>query len=142
MTEITFGNYRLSVNVEDTRAWYAAYGETAGGCDCAYCRNFAAAADGIPREAGTFLARLGLDIQKPGEVMEQGREADGRHRYTVQYHVAGTLEEMGETDMELAPGITAWFTVDMGPFLRDFPEPFFQCCLDLRLPWALEEPDD
>lgn len=38
-----------------------------------------------------------------------------------------------------ATGVSVWFTTDMGPFLRDFPEPFFRCCISMVLPWILEE---
>lgn len=142
MTEFVFAPYRLLVDVEATRAWYDAYGEPAGGCGCAYCRNFLAAAPALPPEVKGFLAPLGLELCRPGEVMEWCREADGRHLYTVQYHLAGTLLEKGEADIRLAPEITGGFASGMGPFLQGFPEPFFQCYLDLRLPWVLEEPDD
>lgn len=141
MTEFVFGDHHIKVDVEATRTWYAAHGEIAGGCDCAYCRNFAAAVGGAPGEIREFLARLGLDIQRPGEVVECGREENGSHRYTVLYHVAGTLLERGAADIALAPEITGGFASDMGPFLQGFPEPFFQCYLDLHLPWVLEEAD-
>ena len=39
-------------------------------------------------------------------------------------------------------GVTAGFATDMGPFLRNFPEPCFQCWLSMTLPWVLEEPAD
>ena len=40
MTEFVLGGYRLAVDAEATRAWYARYGDATGGCDCAYCRNY------------------------------------------------------------------------------------------------------
>lgn len=37
MTELTFGAYRLLVDVEATRAYYAAHNEPWITCDCAGC---------------------------------------------------------------------------------------------------------
>ena len=54
MTEFVFGPYRLEVDVEATRNWYDLYGEPAGGCDCAYCRNFTAAVETLRRRWGNF----------------------------------------------------------------------------------------
>ena len=131
MTEFTFGNHRIWVDVERTRAWYDAYGEPAAGCTCGNCRNFMAAASLLPKGVGEFLAPLGLTLLKTAEVMEWCKEADGRHWYTLQYHLAGELVEKGKEPVEVVPEVTAGFTVDSGPFLKDFPEPFFQLFLDV-----------
>lgn len=141
MTEFAVGDGRIQVDVEATQAWYAAHGQLAGGCDCGYCRNFAAAVEGVPPAVGAFLARLGLDIRRPGEVMEWCREADGRHWYTAQYHVAGTVLAAPSGGLEAAPEVLIWFHTGQGPFLPAFPEPFFQVEADLRLPWLLDEPE-
>ncbi len=140
VTEFALGPYRLSVDVEATQNWYHVHGEAAGGCDCAYCRNFSAAVEALPPEVGAFLTRLGLDLRKPEDASECG-PADGGRLYLPIYHLAGRLLERGAGPLTLAPGVTAWFTTDQGPFPRNFPEPFFQCCLELRLPWVLEEPE-
>ena len=140
MMEFVCGPYRLEVDVEATRNWYDLYGEPAGGCDCAYCRNYAAAVGTLPPEVGEFLARLGLDLRKPGDASECGLVEGGR-LYTPLWHLAGRLLEKGEEPLLLAPGVKAWFAEDQGPFLRDFPEPFFQCGLELTLPWVLTEPE-
>lgn len=141
MTEFTFGAYRLLVDVEATRAWYDRCGDATGGCDCAYCRNYAEAVGGLPPEVGAFLAPLGLDLHKPGDATEYG-PAEGGRRYMPLWHLAGRLLEAGEEPLVLSPGVTASFTTDAGPFLKDFPEPFFQCRLSMTLPWVLEEPED
>lgn len=139
MTEFFIGANRLLVDVEQTRAYYAAHEELRESCSCADCRNFRLARHGLPEKAGRLLKSLGLTLDQPAEVMEQGREPDGWHRYTLQYHLVGKLLARGDTPMELAPGVTAGFTVGSGPFLREFPEPFFQLFLDVRLPWLLDE---
>ncbi len=140
MTEFTFSGYRLLVDVEATRAWYETYGDPTGGCTCAYCRNYAAAVKTLPLEVGAFLAPLGLDLGKPGDATEYG-PAEGGRWYMPLWHLAGRLLERVEEPLLVAPGVTASFTTNTGPFLKDFPEPFFQCCLSMTLPWVLEEPE-
>ena len=142
MTEFSFGKNCITVDVERTRNYYLTHDELADKCSCAYCRNFRSVSGLLPKEVGEFLAPLGLALERPAEIMEWCRELDGRHWYTVQYHLAGELVERGEEPMEIAPEVTVGFTKDSGPFLKDFPESFFQLFLDVRLPWALEEPDD
>ena len=60
----------------------------------------------------------------------------------VPARAGGRLLEAGEGELPVAPGVTAGFATDMGPFLRNFPEPCFQCWLSMTLPWVLEEPAD
>ena len=141
MAEFVFVDYRIQVDVERTRSYYDAHRELFDRCSCAYCRNFRAALPHLPQAAGEFLAPLGLPLELPAEVMEWCRESDGRHWYTLQYHLAGALLKKGETPVQVAPEITAGFTEGSGPFLKSFPKLFFQLFLDLRLPWLLDEAD-
>lgn len=140
MLDERVGGYHIQVDVEATRKWYDIYGEPAGGCDCAYCRNFTAAVETLPPGVGEFLARLGLDLRKPGDASECGPVEGGR-LYLPLYHLAGRLLEKGEEPLLLAKGVNAWFATGRGPFLRDFPEPCFQCWLSVTLPWVLAEPE-
>lgn len=140
--ERTSGHDRLHTDPAANRVWYEAHGERAGGCDCAYCRNFMAALPLIPESVELFLTPLGLMLEKPAEILHWCREADGRHWYSVQFHLTGTLEKTADEPTEIAPGVTAVFLKTAGPRLRGFPEPFFQLFLDIRLPWVLEGPDE
>ena len=69
MTEFVCDGYRLAVDVEATRAYYAAHGETWIICQCDGCRNFARAAETLPQAVRDFFETLGLDVEKPGELM-------------------------------------------------------------------------
>ena len=140
MTEFVLGSYRLEVDVEATRAWYGRYGNATGGCGGAYCRNCAAAVGVLPPEAAAFLEPLGLNLRRPGDIGEYGPRQGGRW-YMPMWHIAGRLLEAGEGELPIAPGVTAGFATDMGPFLRNFPEPCFQCWLSVTLPWVLAEPE-
>lgn len=141
MTEFVFGKDRMQVDAERTRDWYSAHEDLEGRCTCAYCRNFHAALPLLPREVRQFLEPLGLTLERPAEIMEWCKEADGRHWYTALYHLVGELAEEGAEPVEIAPEVTVGFAVDSGPFLKDFPKPFFQLFLDVYLPWVLEETD-
>ena len=141
MTEFIFGKDRIQVDVERTRGWYSAHGELEQRCSCAYCRNFHTALPLLPEKVRQFLEPLGLTLERPAEIMEWCKEADGRHWYTALYHLAGELLEEGAEPIGVAPEASVSFLTDKGPFLEDFPEPFFQLFLDVRLPWMLEEAD-
>jgi hypothetical protein len=140
MTEFTIGPCRLLVDAEATRAWYAARGEIAGGCDCAYCRNFAAAIETVPRDAGALLASMGVDIRKPREVIEWGPGAGGRYPYEGIYHLAGTAPAGDCPSAVLAEGVTVSFDEDCDLLPEDFPSPCFQINVTMKLPWLLHEP--
>ena len=141
MRDMHIGGYHIQVDAEATRRWYDTCGDDTGGCDCAYCRNFAAAVGALPAEAEAFLEPLGLSLRRPGEIDEYGPRPGGRW-YQPLWHIAGRLLEAGEEELSIAPGVTAGFAAGMGPFLRDFPEPCFQCWLSVTLPWVLAEPPD
>ena len=140
MRDMHIGGYHIQVEAEATWRWYDTCGDDTGGCDCAYCRNFAAAVGTLPTEAEAFLEPLGLSLRRPGEIGEYGPRPGGRW-YMPMWHIAGRLTERGEEELPIAPGVTAGFAVDMGPFFQDFPEPFFQCWLSMTLPWLLKEPN-
>ena len=62
MTEFTLGGYRLLVDVEATRAYYAAYNEPWITCECDGCRNFAQAVKDLPQAVKDFFDALGLSF--------------------------------------------------------------------------------
>ena len=141
MLDLHIGGCHIQADAEATRQWYDTCGDDTGGCGCAYCRNFAAAVETLPTEVEAFLEPLGLSLRRPGEIGELGPRPGGRW-YQPMWHIAGRLLEAGTGELTIAPGVTAGFAADMGPFFRDFPEPFFQCWLSMMLPWVLEEPAD
>ena len=139
MTKFAFGPCRLTVDVKRTRDWYAAHGEVAGGCDCAYCRNFTAAVETVSPEIRDFFDALGLDIRKPREAMELGPRAEGHRLYENFYHLAGTLETNAPDRLEIGEA-EAGFSPDCDLLPEDFPRPCFQLNVAMELPWLLENP--
>lgn len=84
MKEFVFGLYRLEVDVEATRAYYEAHPGPWITCTCDGCRNFARAAGKLPRAVTDFFHALGLDPEKPGELMYyQGHARDPLRRRVV-----------------------------------------------------------
>ena len=123
MLDERMGGYRIQVDVEATRNWYDLYGEPAGGCDCAYCRNFTAAVETLPPEVGDFLARMGLDLRRPGDASECG-PAEGGRLYTPLWHLAGRLLEEGEGPLLLAQGVRPGLQQARGRFSGTSRSPF------------------
>ena len=91
MTEFTFDPCRLSVDVEATRAYYAARPLPWVTCDCAGCRNFERAAAELPAAVRDFFCSLGIDPAKPAEVYVNCTLEDGTVWYGGFYHLCGTV---------------------------------------------------
>ena len=148
MAEITFGAYRLLVDVETTRAYYDAHPLPWITCDCAGCRNFAQAVKNLSRPVREFFDTLGIDPEKPGELDYYQGTAEMLSGGGW-YHLAGTILEgaAGPGEREMFPA--GWYEVDESfsvafrteCFLlpEDFPRPCFQMEINHRLPWLLKE---
>lgn len=148
MTEFTFGNYHLSVDVEKTRAYYVAHPLPWITCDCAGCRNFARAVKELPQLVRDFFENLGLDLEKPGEICLYNGTPEAVTGGGW-YHLVGTVLEGSSKpgDYEVFPA--GWYELD-GNFSvgfkaacdllpEDFPQPCFQMEVNYCLPWLLEE---
>ena len=150
MTEFVFGPYRLEVDVEATRAYYAAHNEPWIICTCAGCRNFAQAVKLLPQPVKDFFAQLGLDPEKVNELCYyNGNQSsiigDGW------YHLVGAgLEGSSQPGdhvlfpagwYELAEGFSVGFQNHCDLLPEDFPRPCFQMHFNYTLPWLLAEPN-
>lgn len=104
------------VDARSTRDAYASH--VPSRCDCCYCRNFFAAMPGLfGTEVTAFLLDLGIDPEKPSEVIHYARTASG-HLYEVIYHVFGTRPPgQSEPRLELRPGIQ--LVCSAAPFPHD-----------------------
>ena len=147
MTEFVFGGYRLAVDVEATRAYYAAHSEAWITCQCDGCRNFARAVETLPQAVRAFFETLGLDVEKPGELMYyQGTPttlSGGGWYHLVGRILAGdTLP--GATEIfpagwyELGDGFSVAFKSACDLLPDDFPAPAIQMEFEHRMPWVLE----
>ena len=146
MQKIVLGNYLLAVDVEKTRAYYAAHPLPWVTCTCGGCRNFVQAVKLLPEEVGAFFARLGVDMEKPAETSwfpGTRTEANG----DAWYHLCGRILERvdpGENGRSAAwLDVTEKFSASFEPecwlLPEDFPRPCFQMDVIFQLPWVLEE---
>ena len=143
----TFSTYRLEVDVEATRAWYAAQTLPGVTCDCAGCRNFLRAADAMPAPVRDFLCRLGADPLRPAELCYYSGTPEKLYGGGW-YHICGRILEgavppgsrqaFGEW-LELAEGFSAAFKPECDLLAEDFPRPCFQMELNHCYPWVLAE---
>lgn len=150
MTEFVLGGYRLLVDVEATRAYYASHDESWITCECDGCRNFAQAIPSMPQEVMAFFDALGLDLEKPGELMYyEGTPS------TLSgggwYHLVGCILA-GDTPpgaheifpagwYNLTEGFSVAFKSQCDLLPDDFPAPAIQMEFNHCLPWLLKEPN-
>lgn len=140
------GGYRLAVDVERTRAWYAAQTSPGVTCTCAGCRNFVRAVKLLPEAVKDFFTELGVDPEQPANTSwypGTREEASG----DAWYHVCGEILELVKPDpgwifgerVEIGEKFDAYFAQECWLLPEDFPKPCFQMDVMFRLPWTLEE---
>lgn len=132
-------DWEFDIDMERTMAYSAE--EAAGHCDCAYCRNFYAVVDVDYPELRPFLAKFGIDLDAPDELMPY--DCAGDMHYDGIYMVSGKILQRGSKPL-LDRGC---LTVEARPYEDGphvphcCPEPNF--ALDVGtviLPWVLDEP--
>lgn len=134
------GAYEIDVDVEATRAYYAGYTAAEWNCDCAGCRNFARAAEQLPEMLREYLAKLGLEADKPVHITpEVAQEGGTKLFYTGWYHLRGTLPH--EVQTVPLPDCDACLTTDCTVLSREVLSPLLQLDFSATLPWVLEEPN-
>lgn len=142
MTERDLFGFRVEIDEEATRNWYAQADEW--DCDCGDCRNFLkqARARTLPAPVLALLDGLGIPPEKSIDVCEYGPEEGGR-RYDFVYRIAGRILS-GDEQRDSAKfdwGMGTCFH-DTYPGAPDFPEPHFDLYFSLTMPWVLDEPRD
>lgn len=146
LQEFIFGGYRLAVDVERTKAYYAAQPLPAVTCTCAGCRNFVRAVKLLPEAVKAFFRQLGVDPEQPAETSwypGTQEEVNG----DAWYHLCGEILERIEPEANQMYGETihvsgkfvAMFTPECFLLPEDFPKPCFQMDVMFQLPWVLEE---
>lgn len=142
MAKVRWYGYRLEIDEEATRSWYARAGEW--GCACGHCRNFLALARErkLPGEILEILDALSIPPEKTTDLSEFCDE-DGKLLYDLRYRIAGRILEKPE---EGAPQLGCGFWCQDDPKLfypygtEDVPEPCFDLGFFPWLPWVLDEP--
>ena len=147
-----FGAYRVDIDVEKTRAFYARAAKITDGCKCPGCRNYEAWAMSLSEEPKDIMEKMGVCLEKPAEAFVNGENADGTMFYGGFYHLCGQILEGrkkyrkdsdGESPIgelcfeELGKGFRAAFTEDIALLEEGFPEPVIQMEIMADIPWLL-----
>ena len=144
------GAYAVNVDIEATRALYAARAE--GGtdeCTCTYCKNFAASRErAYPAPFRQLLELLGIDYKKEEETWHTPAGSDGpRHFYAGGFDFIGSVElPEGKPPENKAHGwLTYWFgNSALYPWGEKAAKelklgPVAHVGFTVRLPWILSQ---
>lgn len=97
-------------------------------CDCDYCQNYIDEIKSAYPTVSEYLMTLGVDIEKPFEVMLPFEPANGFMKYyAVQYLVVGNSDGFNETQIDDVSVYSAdihpdaaykgeYFVIEAGPF--------------------------
>lgn len=146
------GIYRLDVDTERTKAYYATLDGV--GCDCSGCRNYEKAISALAVPVQSFLHQFGIDPRNPIEMSILYSPDANKTFYDGFFHICGSILEgkdlliqTGAKTYKLNPDYlidldadsSAYFT-DMCGLVDDvFPRPVMQLHISFALPWVLEE---
>lgn len=134
---LQIGDGKFDIDMERTMAYSAA--EAAAHCDCAYCRNFYASVDEKYPNLRPFLARFGIDIEAPDEMLpfDQPNEMWYENVYSVSGRI---LSGSGHTFT--VDGVEVWIYCENKLHINQtIPEPHFFIGVGMMvLPWVLDEP--
>ncbi len=127
-------NWEFEVDMTATMAYSAQ--EAASHCDCAYCRNFYAAVDVAYPQLRPLLARFGLDIEAPDELMPFTAT-----NVLCLYAVCGRITKIGTASLMIDGVRIDPEERSISMINTDCPEPLFVLSIGpFDLPWVLEEP--
>ena len=87
------------MDIERTKEYYARLTED-DLCQCEYCRTYVRKIGAAMPHLKAYLDRLGVDIEKPFEVLPLDETADSMEYLGVQYVVIGSAEDFEETAVE------------------------------------------
>lgn len=117
-----------------TRKYYAR--EVAGHCTCATCRNFYQTVDTVCPELRPFLAKFGVHVEAPEEMM-----APIQTMCDCCYAVCGKILEYGDTEIPVGNTKVYPQTWEQAMVNTEIDEPYFFLFVSpLNVPWVLDEP--
>lgn len=110
-------------------------------CDCAYCRNYYKAVQSVPAVID-FLNTFGVNVNRPEECMEWDTDFEEKTLwYNVWYSVSGEAEQ--SVTVRLSPDATAEISPPDGRSPNTWHDDnYFLICLDMHLPWVMDEDID
>ena len=107
-------------------------------CQCGYCRNFYKAIDGSYPELRPFLAKFGMRVETPEELMPFEPTV-----CTVSYCISGRIISRSIYPLEGGGTVFSVATQEEMPFETQCTSPYFVLTSGfIDLPWLLEEDMD
>jgi hypothetical protein len=142
-----FGKFKIDVDTERTRAFYAQEDVISARCSCDGCQNYEKAIDVLPHEVIHFFDELGVDIKKIRETYVLKNNPSGTLLYGGFLHLCGVLiggnSSASHFEDDKPFYITGSFSVsfhDKCALLeKDFPLPALQLEILADIPWVLEK---
>ena len=151
---VEMGVYRLDIDVDRTREFYAH--EQWFGCGCSGCKNYERAVSVLPETVRAFLEQFGIDPGKPAEIAVL-HSPDGRTiLYNGFFHICGSLIEGNDPwiqtkaksfrlkeayQISVDEDCSAYIVEKCSLLEDDFPRPAVQLDITIPLPWLLDEPN-
>ena len=140
MTERVLFGFRVEIDEEATRNWYAQADEW--DCGCGDCRNFLKLAHerALPAPVLEILDGLGIPPEKATYVCEMG-PAEGGRVYQFSWRIAGNILSGDERASNPQGWGDASCLHEPYPYgAPSFPEPHFDLNFFAELSWVLDEP--
>ena len=139
---MNIGQWKIDVDVEATRAFYAGAPALLVPCDCAGCRNFHRAIGFMPLGAVAMLRGMGVDPLNPAEQWVYGpSQGECTLLYGAFWHMCGRILSgpRGQRCTGEADGVCYSIGTQCALVPEGFPEPVLQVDMTMKLPWVLEE---
>lgn len=150
----TFGQYKVDIDVNQTRQFYKNARLISEGCSCGGCRNYERAVSELPVQMTEFFTDIGIDMRKACEVYVNCGNSDGTLFYGGFYHVCGTVlsgisawtptgATISHWEQEQAfpvvNGFNVSFQSECDMLEQEFPLPVIQLEISANVPWVLPE---
>ncbi|MDF2566833.1 MAG: hypothetical protein K0R90_289 [Oscillospiraceae bacterium] len=151
---IKTSKYILEVDYEKTKEYYTNAQQYE--CECIYCKNYIAAASGLPKETKEFLEILGIDYMKIALVSKLYAD-ENKVSYDCYCRIAGWIMSNHAVEKRTQDNRVYYVRVveeiaEMGIFFHDdrnifydchdFPDPCFEMNFKVFLPWKLEKREE
>ena len=149
-----FGNFRVDIDVESTKAFYSKYGKTVlEDCGCVNCRNYYEVILKASDKVKSFFNSIGIDPQKSPEATWWHTNENGIAYYSIIFHVVGTIIQsvdiykpigdngyqlINENLYEIDKDFKVGFTSNVVLVEKDFPNPCIQLEIEAYLPWMID----
>ena len=130
---LEINGWEFEVDMDETMSYSAKVLEDH--CQCGYCRNFYKAIDGAYPALRPFLARFGMHVETPEELMPFEPTV-----CTVSYCISGRILRRSLYPLEGGGTVFSVETQEKMPFETQCNAPYFVLTSGfLELPWLLDE---